>query len=183
MKDTWKAEALTEEEKKNILIKRARILAGEISAEEQRKEASQIVEFILAGERYGIEAIYVREIFPLKDLTPIPCTPSFVAGVINVRHRIVSVIDIKKFFNLPESGITELNKVIILETDDMEVGILADSITGMAGIDINSLEALLPGLTDIGTEYLKGIAEGPLVILDGEKILSDKKLVVSEEVE
>ena len=65
----------------------------------------------------------------------------------------------------------------------MEVGILADSITGMAGIDINSLQALLPGLTDIGTEYLKGIAEGPLVILDGEKILSDKKLVVSEEVE
>jgi len=173
---------LTEEEKKDILIKRAEMLAREISAESEG-ERTQIVEFMLAGEKYGIEAIYVREIFPLKDLTPIPCTPSFITGVINVRQEIVSVIDIKKFFNLPECGITELNKVIILKTDDMEVGILADSITGVSGVDINSLQTSLPGLTDIGTEYLKGIAEGPFIILDGGKILSDKKLIVSEEVE
>jgi len=173
---------LTEEEKKDILIKRAEMLAREISAESEG-ERTQIVEFMLAGEKYGIEAIYVREIFPLKDLTPIPCTPSFITGVINVRQEIVSVIDIKKFFNLPECGITELNKVIILKTDDMEVGILADSITGVSGVDINSLQTSLPGLTDIGTEYLKGIAEGPFIILDGGRILSDKKLIVSEEVE
>lgn len=175
--------SLTEEEKKNILIKRAEILAREISAEEPEEQSVQVVEFMLAGEKYGIEAIYVREIFRLKKLTPIPCTPPFITGVINVHQQIVSVIDIKKFFNLPDSGITELNKVIILKTDDMEVGILADSITGITGININRLQTLLPGLTDIGTEYLKGIAEGPLIILDGEKILSDKKLIVSEEIE
>ncbi len=173
---------LTEEEKKDILIKRAEILARDISAESEG-ERTQIVEFMLAGERYGIEAIYVREIFPLKDLTPIPCTPPFITGVINVRHEIVSVMDIKKFFNLPECGITELNKVIILKTDDMEVGILADSITGVTGVDIDGLQTFLPGLTEIGAEYLKGIAEGPFIILDGGKILSDKKLIVSEEVE
>jgi purine-binding chemotaxis protein CheW len=174
---------LTEEEKKDILIKRAEILAREISAEDPAEQLVQIVEFMLAGEKYGIEAIYIREIFPLKELTPIPCTPPFIIGVINVRQQIVSVIDIKKFFNLPESGITELNKVIILKTDNMEVGILADSITGIASININRLQILLPGLTDIGTEYLKGILEGPLIILDGGKILSDKKLIVSEEIE
>ncbi|MEQ8172892.1 MAG: chemotaxis protein CheW [Candidatus Eremiobacterota bacterium] len=173
---------LTEEEKKDILIKRAEILARDIFAEREG-ERTQIVEFMLAGEKYGIEAIYVREIFPLKDLTPIPCTPSFITGVINVRHEIVSVMDIKKFFNLPECGITELNRVIILKTDDMEVGILADSITGVTGVDIDGLQTSMPGLTDIGTEYLKGIVEGPLIILDGGKILSDKKLIVSEEVE
>ena len=151
---------LTEKEKKDILIKRAKILAGEISDEKPGEKSVHLVEFMLAGERYGIEAIYIREIFPLKELTPIPCTPPFITGVINVRQQIVSVIDIKKFFNLPESGITELNKVIILKTDDMEVGILADSITGIASININGLQKLLPGLTDIGTEYLKGIAEG-----------------------
>lgn len=173
---------LTEEEKKDILIKRAEILARDIFAEREG-ERTQIVEFMLAGEKYGIEAIYVREIFPLKDLTPIPCTPPFITGVINVRQEIVSVMDIKKFFNLPECGITELNRVIILKTDDMEVGILADSITGVTGVDIDGLQTSMPGLTDIGTEYLKGIVEGPLIILDGGKILSDKKLIVSEEVE
>lgn len=173
---------LTEEEKKDILIKRAEILARDIFAEREG-ERTQIVEFMLAGEKYGIEAIYVREIFPLKDLTPIPCTPPFITGVINVRQEIVSVMDIKKFFNLPECGITELNKVIILKTDDMEVGILADSITGVTGVDIDGLQTFLPGLTEIGAEYLKGIAEGPFIILDGGKILSDKKLIVSEEVE
>lgn len=174
---------LTEEEKKNILIKRAKVLAGEISTEELMEQTVQIVEFMLASEKYGIEAIYIREIFSLKELTPIPCTPPFVLGVINIRQQIVSVIDIKKFFNLPDRGISELNKVIILKTDEMEVGILADSITGVSCINLKRLQTDLPGLTDIGTEYLKGICEGPLIILDGGKILSDKKLIVYGEVE
>jgi purine-binding chemotaxis protein CheW len=174
---------LTEEEKKSILIKRAKALAGEISTEEVMEQTVQVVEFMLASEKYGIEAIYIREIFPLKELTHIPCTPPFVLGVINVRQQIVSVIDLKKFFNLPEKGISDLNKVIIMKTDEMEVGILADSITGISCINLKRLQTELPGLTDIGTEYLKGIGEGPLIILDGGKILSDKKLIVYGEVE
>jgi purine-binding chemotaxis protein CheW len=65
-------------------------------------EYIEVVEFLLAHEKYGIESKCVREVYPLKELTPVPCTPSFVRSIINVRGKILSVIDIKKFFELPE---------------------------------------------------------------------------------
>ena len=103
----------------------------------------EIVEFLLARERYGIEASYVREVYPLNDLTPVPCVPPFVLGIINVRGQIISVIDIKKFFDLPEKGLGDLNKVIIIESDDMEFGILADEIVGIGKLRQEELQASL----------------------------------------
>lgn len=89
-----------------------------------------MVEFLLAHEKYGIEPDYLREIFPLKTLTPIPCTPPFVLGVTNLRGEVLSVIDLKKFFELPDKGLTDFTKVIVLESETMAFGILADSVTG-----------------------------------------------------
>jgi purine-binding chemotaxis protein CheW len=61
--------------------------ACELAREPRRDDAEhvEIVEFMLANERYGLESCYVREVYPLKDYTPLPCTPSFVLGLINVR--------------------------------------------------------------------------------------------------
>src|SRR5439155_25417175 len=125
----------------------------------------------------------VREVYPLKELTPLPCTPPFVLGIINVRGKILSVIDIKKFFDLPEKGLTDLNKVIIVHADEMELGILADALLGVRAIPLEELQPSLPTLTGIRAEYLKGVTKDRLVILDTEKILSDKGIIVHEEVE
>jgi purine-binding chemotaxis protein CheW len=109
------------EETMRILRERARILAREM---EKKREGGtlEVVEFLLAKEHYGIESSAIREVYPLKDYTPLPCVPSFVLGLLNVRGRIISVIDIKRFFDLPEKGISDLNKVIILQDDKMEFG-------------------------------------------------------------
>ena len=111
-----------EEGKKQLLKARARKLAQDNEKEKPAGESIEVVEFLLAYETYGIESSYVREICPLKDLTPVPCTPPFVLGIINVRGEIVSVIDMKKFFDLPEKGLTDLNKVLVLKNDRMEFG-------------------------------------------------------------
>ena len=170
------------EEKKKILKARARDLArGE--QEKTIGESVEVVEFLLAYETYGIESSYVREICPLKELTPVPCTPPFVLGIINVRGQIVSVIDMKKFFDLPERGLTDLNKVIIVHDEKMEFGILADSILGVRKILREEIQPPLPTLTGVGAEYLTGVTKEPLVILDMAKILSSKNLVVHEEIE
>ncbi|MDA8325786.1 MAG: chemotaxis protein CheW [Nitrospiraceae bacterium] len=87
-------------EKKNILRKRALALAKEPEAPDSG-EHIDVLEFLLARERYAVESSYVREVWPLKDLTPVPCTPPFVLGIIGVRGRILSVLDLKKFLNLP----------------------------------------------------------------------------------
>jgi purine-binding chemotaxis protein CheW len=141
----------------------------------------EVIEFLLSNEHYAIESRYLREAYPIKDFTPLPCTPPFVLGLINVRGQIISVIDIKKFFDLPERGISDLNKVIIIHDEKIEFGILADSVVGVRNIAVSDIGVPLPTLTGVREEYLRGIAENHVVILDAGRLLGDKNIIVHEE--
>jgi purine-binding chemotaxis protein CheW len=92
------------------------------------------------------------------------------------------VIDIRKFFDLPEKGLTDLNKVIIVRDDAMEFGILADELLGTRTIPLSEVQPPLATLTGIREEYLKGVTRNRTAILDGARLLSDKNLIVNEEV-
>lgn len=173
---------LSPKEQQKILRERAVALAREPDAPKTEAEQLKVVEFLLSPERYAIESAYIGEVFPLRDLTPLPCTPSFVLGIMNVRGRIISVLDIREFFDLPRRGLSALNKVIILQGEAMEFGILADAIIGTRLLPEDELQPYLPTLTEIRADYLKGVTEDRLVVLDGEKILSDGKIIVHEEV-
>ncbi len=173
----------TIEEKKKILKARAKAIAQESKLTQQPIEHLQLMEFILAYEKYCIELNFISEVYPLKEITPLPCTPNFVLGIINVRGKICSVIDIKKFFNLPEKGLTDLNKVIIVHSEDMELGILADAIVGVQTIALKDIQPPLSTLTGVHAEYLKGITKERSVILDIKKILFDEKIIVQEQIE
>jgi len=170
------------DETRNILKARAQALAREPAPREAAGESIEILEFRLAYETYGIESSFVREVCPLTDFTPVPCAPPFVLGIVNVRGEILSVIDIKKFFDLPEKGLTDLNKVIILYDDKMEVSILADVILGVRLVPKGEIQPSLPTLTGIREEYLKGVTADRMVILDAGKLLADRKIVVHEQV-
>ena len=101
----------------------------------------------------------------------------------NLRGQILSITDIRKFFDLPEKGLTNLNRVIILRNHDREFGILADDIVGMRTIALKDLQLSLPTLTGLRAEYLKGVTPDRLVVLEGEKLLTDDRLLVHAEVE
>ena len=169
------------EERKRTLRERAKVL-GDTEEKKSNGKSIEIVDFLLASEHYGIESIYIREIYPLKDYTPLPGVPLFVLGLLNVRGRIISVVDIKKFFNMPEKGMSDLNKVIILHDDKMEFGILADAILGVRKISLSQLNHPLPTLTGLQGKFVKGVTEERLVVLDAAKILADRNIVVHEEV-
>lgn len=173
---------LTLEDKKRILRERARQMALEPEPEKATIDSVEILEFILAYENYGIEASYVKEVYPLTEITPVPCTPPFILGIINIRGQILSVIDLKKFFGLPEKGITDLNKVIVIRNEKMEFGILADVVINVRFIPVNEIQQSLPTLTGIREEYLKGVTGKRLIILDAEKLLCDKKLLVHDDI-
>jgi len=166
-----------------ILHERAKATARMPLDRESAAGHFEIVEFLLADEHYGIESVWVREVFPLRDLTPVPCTPPFVLGVLNVRGQIRTVIDIRRFFDLPLKGLTELNKVLFLETEQMQAGILADEILGVRSIAPGALQACLPTMTGVRAEYLRGITEDRVAVLDAVKLLSDKRLLVQDEVQ
>lgn len=170
------------ERSKGILKERARLLSLEPEEKASSGDHFEVVEFVLSQERYAIPTEYVREVYPFDDCTPVPCTPQFVLGIINVRGRILSVIDIRQFFGLPERGLSDRNIVIILHSDELGFGILADSVTGVRNIKTDDLQPSLPTLTGIREEYLKGITRERVTVLDAEKLLLDRGLIVHEDV-
>jgi len=168
---------------REILRARARVLARPPKNIPAAEASLEVLEFRLARECYALETRYVSEVYPLKDLTPLPCTPPFVPGIVNVRGRITPVIDIKKFFDLPDQGLTDLHRIILVRGNDLELGLLADVIVGVRIIPLDSLQPSLPTLTGIRDNYLKGVTAERLVVLDLERILADPQILVHEEVE
>jgi purine-binding chemotaxis protein CheW len=165
---------------REILRRRARALAAEPRRQAADGPTFTIVEFALAEERYALEMSFVTGVDPLERLTPVPCTPAFLAGIINVRGRIIAVVDLKKFFELPEKGISDLHRVIIVRHHDVELGLVADYVVGTREIPFTAPQPPLPTHTGIRAAYLKGITNDRLILLDAAKILSDPRLIVDE---
>jgi purine-binding chemotaxis protein CheW len=93
------------------------------------------------------------------------------------------VLDLRKFFDLPEKGITDLHRIVFVGGNGLELGLLADSIVGVRSIPASDLQATLPTLDGIRGDYLKGVTAERLVVLDMARILADPKIIVHEEVE
>ena len=166
-----------------ILKARARALAMESAPQLEMETVLEVIEFGLAHERYALAAAAVSEVHHLEELTPVPCTPAFIRGLVNVRGRIFPVIDLKKFFDLPEQGITDLHRILLVQTADMEFGLLADTIAGVRKIPLAAIQPSLPTLTGIRAEYLRGVTADRLVILDAAALLGDRRIIVHEEVD
>ena len=169
-------------EVERILRTRARALARRPPPASAPGGLLELLEFRLASERYAVESRLVQEVHPLRDLTPLPCTPPFVLGIVNVRGRILPVLDIKKFFDLPERGLTDLHRIILVHGNDLELGLLADVIVGVRTVAADSLQPSLPTLTGLRADFLKGVSDDHLVVLDLDRILLDPKIIVHDEV-
>ena len=145
-------------------------------------EQLPIIEFTLGSEHYAIDLAYVGEVRELSNLTSLPGTPQHIAGVIAVRGRIVSVMDLKLLFDLSQTALTGREQVIILHQDSMEFGLLVDKVTGVRNLPTAQIHPPLPTLHGAGARYVHGVTASSLIVLDGNSILSDDSLVVDEEV-
>ena len=164
---------------KEILIERAKKIAGRKNRDTNvAVEQISVVEFLLTPERYAFAESYVSEVLSLKEITTIPGTPDFVMGVINLRGRVVSIINLKTLFNLKERGLTELNKVMILKNETMEFGVVADAILGNTIIDLSTLSAPPINLDNAGVEYITGVTSEGLILLNAESLLTSKQIIL-----
>ncbi len=166
-----------------ILRARAVALARPPESKPAAETQLDVLEFRLAAERYAVEIRHVREVYPLMELTPLPCVPNFVLGVVNVRGRILPVFDLRRLFGLPDQGITDLHRIILVGNEDLEFGLLADVIGSVRSIPLATLQPSLPTLSGIHADYLKGVTPESLVVLNLDRILSDPKIIVHDEVE
>ncbi len=166
-----------DEKTRTILRQRAAALARPIAAAESVARVDAL-EFRIGAEKFAVETAFVREVYPLKEITSLPGTPDFILGAMNVRGQVVAVNDLGKWFGLPESERTARSKVIILRDGEMECGFLADDILGTRSITQNEMEVSLPTLTGIRAEYLKGVTRDRIALLDGGKVLSSPKMII-----
>jgi len=173
---------LSPEETHAILKARAALLATRPEAQAGAGTRLDCLEFLLSGESYAVEMSYITQTLPLAEFTPLFCTPGFVLGITNLRGKIISIVDLRRFFELPEVGLCDLNRVIVVSNGTMEFGILADSITGMIALPLSDLQPPPAALTGIREEFLAGVTAERLALLDMGKILTDSRIVVHEEV-
>ena len=171
---------ISHEKMQATLLERARALAR--SSDVEMSDGMPLVVFSLANETYGIPTDYVRDVQPLRQVTPVPCTPDFVVGVINIRGSIYSVIDIRSFFGVPPQEITPVTKVIVVDTEDLQVGILADDVSGAMSVPRDEINPPLAAQATIKEEYIEGVTNDMLIILNLEALMQDERIVIHEEV-
>jgi len=163
---------------KGALRKRAELLAA-AGDEAPEAEGVHAVVFRLASERFAFEASYLVEVCPATEIVPVPCTPAFVLGIVSLRGRVVSIIDLRKFFELPERGLSDMNKLLVLSDGRMSFGVLADAVEGVRPFRTEELKKL-PTLSGVREEYLAGVSGDGVTVLDAGKLLADESMIVYE---
>jgi purine-binding chemotaxis protein CheW len=139
-----------------------------------------VLEFVLANEHYLIDSKYISEIIPLKVLTPLPCTPDFLQGITNIGGKIIAVISLKKILNLPEKPYTNVKKIILLRHQEIELAILTDNIIGARQIYLDRLNSSLPQLKGIQNDFITGITEDRLILLNIEKFMKSDLIIIND---
>jgi purine-binding chemotaxis protein CheW len=142
-------------------------------------EEEQLVVFQLANETYGIEISAVHEIIRLQSVTRVPRTPDFVEGVINLRGKIVPVIDLHKRFRLPLEEETPHSRIIVVEVMGVMVGMIVDSVSEVLRLPVANIEPPPPAISGgIDTDYLRGVGkwqEKLIILLDLDRVLNKRE--------
>ncbi|MEE8471487.1 MAG: chemotaxis protein CheW, partial [Dehalococcoidia bacterium] len=122
-------------------------------------EEMQLVVFDLAKEVYGVDIIAVHEIIRMQVITEVPRTPDFVEGVINLRGKVIPVVDLRKRFGLTVSDETKDSRIVVVDIDGQEVGMVVDAVTEVLRIPTESVEPPSSLITGVDSAYLMGIAK------------------------
>ena len=123
----------------------------------------QILIFVLAGEEYAVDILRVREIIRYTTPTRVPGMPAAVRGLINLRGRVVPVIDLSVRFGFPDSVITERTSIVMVETTSQDgevvIGVITDAVTAVLEINQDQVQPTPSFGTKVGAEFLDGMAE------------------------
>jgi len=138
----------------------------------------QLVTFKIEHEEFAIEINHIQEINRMSEITRVPNSPDFVSGVINLRGRIIPVINMRKRFGFPEKEPDKNTRIIVVELGEIIVGFIVDAVHEVIRIPKNITEPPPSLVAGIGSEYITSVAKLEnrlLIILDIERILHDKE--------
>ena len=154
----------------------------------EKKEISDIegkfLTFVLGEEIYGIEILKAREIIGLMDITTVPQTPDYMKGVINLRGKVIPVIDLRKKFSMQEGVHTQETCVIVVEVNSSSIGLIVDSVSEVSDITGEEIENAPSYGQGIDTSFIMGLGKVKdkiIILLDIDAVLSTEELEMVEE--
>jgi purine-binding chemotaxis protein CheW len=145
----------------------------------------QIVVFQLGSEGFGIEIAFVESIIKMQTITQMPHAPAFVEGLINLRGKILPVIDLRKRFGLQPKTADKKSRIIVVSTAGIEVGMIVDAVMEVLTIADASIDQAPPIATTVDSEFITGIAKQAsrlIILLDLDQVLADQAHTVLTEV-
>jgi len=130
-------------------------------------EVLQFVTFTLNNEEYAVDILSVQEINRVTEITKVPNSPDYVEGVINLRGKVIPVINLRKKFNFEEKAIDDSSRIIIMEIQGIINGVIVDSVSEVLRISASAIEAAPPVASDSISQFIKGLAklDNRLIIL------------------
>lgn len=142
--------------------------------EKDSSEQLQLVKFHLGKEDFGLDIMQIKEIIRIPILTRIPRSPSHVAGVINLRGKIISILDLASLFGMDCKERNDDSRIMILENEGIMAGIIVDSVSEVLHLDTANVEKT-PEIVNssVGSQYIEGVGkidENILIILDLKKV-------------
>jgi purine-binding chemotaxis protein CheW len=191
---------MSPEELQRTWARRAAELAR-APAERDEGEHIRLVLIRLGRETYGIDARYVFNVKLADLITFVPRVPEWVAGVVNLRGRVFSVVDLRRFFGLPPAQVDKdeeaemgggLPYLVVVETPNMEIALLADDVLTVESVPISQVQDTSGTVRGLRPEYVRGViahaigdtgeASTMVVVLDLLALLTDERLIVHEEI-
>lgn len=171
---------ISDADREKFLHDRAIALASSQNAGNGPGTTIDVLLFTMAAETYAFEYALVREVYPIKQICGLPGCPPFIVGIIIIRGRVTAITDLKKLFSLPDKGLSSLHKAIILENDVRETAILADDIIGIETLLESDLRHSSSQTDRLNWDFVKGISEEGVILLDADKILRDERILVND---
>lgn len=176
----------TSQIEKEILEQRALKIARPLNSETTDYEKLHLLEFTLGRETYGIEILYVYEVQPLQKLkwAIVPNTPEFIIGAVNIRGRIHSMMDIRRFMGLPGCSLLSSAQVILVKgirkNAEMVLCLITDNVPRIYSIPYSELLAESGSLSGKTKGFAKGVTREMLIILDMDRLLADPGLIIND---
>jgi purine-binding chemotaxis protein CheW len=160
---------------------------GDRSGESTIEREGKYLTFALAGEEYGIGILKIKEIIGMMPVTTVPQTPDFFKGVINLRGKVIPVMDLRLRFGMEDIDYTERTCIIVVEIErsngTIHIGIVVDSVSEVLNVKDEDIEDTPTFGTKLHTEYIFGMAKmegGVKILLDIDQVLSEGDIALLE---
>ncbi|MCP5005251.1 MAG: purine-binding chemotaxis protein CheW [Planctomycetes bacterium] len=155
----------------------------ETIASRKAVDEGKFLTFALNREEYGIEILKVREIIGVIDITPVPQTPDYMKGIINLRGKVIPIIDLRLKFSMPEEAHTQETCVIVVKINNAPIGVVVDNVSEVLDIKSEEVEDTPQFSHDIDTDFIMGLGKAKekiIILLDIDKVLSSEEIELVE---